>query len=219
MGTLTKADPAATTAAFASQPDMQRQMAALQAGGPWAQARNFAVMTGVSAGIACAYKRWRGTEDVYGTMVAAFGSGAAFSLVSGMGGAANPAQAAFTTGVCFAVFQGGFHKLGQAFGGGGAAGGGAGGTKAEEYARGVYMLQRLGLQRYEKTLKKAQLTDATLPLWSERALADARVPPGPRLLILGELDRYRKGGGKAPPAPPAAVSAAGEAVAGGVRVK
>lgn len=38
-------------------------------------------------------------------MVAAFGSGAAFSLVSGMGGA-NPAANAFTSGLLFAIFQG-----------------------------------------------------------------------------------------------------------------
>jgi hypothetical protein len=28
------------------------------------QARNFAVMTGVNAGITCAMRRWRGVEDV-----------------------------------------------------------------------------------------------------------------------------------------------------------
>lgn len=210
MGTLTKADPAASTAAFAGSPEMQKQMASLQAGGPWAQARNFAVMTGVNAGIACAYRRWKGEDDVYGTMCAAFGSGAAFSLVSGMGSAGNPAQAAFTTGVAFAVFQGGFHKIGQAFSGGGSA-------KPEEYARTTYMLQTLGLSKFDKNVKKAGLTDETLLLWTEAALADARVPPGPRLRILAHLDRYRRAGGKgggAMPAPPA-----GAALEGGVVVK
>ena len=43
-------------------------------------------------------------------MVAAFGSGVAFSLVSGMATGANPLQGAFTTGVFFALFQGAFHK-------------------------------------------------------------------------------------------------------------
>ena len=43
-------------------------------------------------------------------MVAAFGSGVAFSLVSGMASGASPLQGAFTTGVFFALFQGAFHK-------------------------------------------------------------------------------------------------------------
>ena len=34
------------------------------AGGPLVQARNFAVMTGVNAGISCVMKRIRGKEDV-----------------------------------------------------------------------------------------------------------------------------------------------------------
>lgn len=50
------------------------------AGGPLIQARNFAVMTGTNAGIACIMKRLRGKEDVQSSMVAAFGSGAMFSL-------------------------------------------------------------------------------------------------------------------------------------------
>lgn len=33
-------------------------------GGPFVQARNFAVMTGVNAGISCVLKRIRGKEDV-----------------------------------------------------------------------------------------------------------------------------------------------------------
>ena len=34
------------------------------AGGPLVQARNFAVMTGVNAGISCVMKRIRGVEDI-----------------------------------------------------------------------------------------------------------------------------------------------------------
>lgn len=44
-------------------------------------------------------------------MIAGFGSGAAFSLVSGMSGTANPLQAAFSTGVLFAALQGGFFQV------------------------------------------------------------------------------------------------------------
>ncbi len=39
---------------------MQAQM-----GGPWAQARNFAVITGVHAGIAAAVRRVRKKDDTY----------------------------------------------------------------------------------------------------------------------------------------------------------
>lgn len=48
---------------------MAKQITALQAGGPLVQARNFAVMTGVNAGLAALCKRYRGKEDVYGTCV------------------------------------------------------------------------------------------------------------------------------------------------------
>lgn len=37
------------------------------------QARNFAVMTGVNAGLACVMKRIRGAEDVQGRLVMAWG--------------------------------------------------------------------------------------------------------------------------------------------------
>lgn len=106
------------------------------------QARNFAVMTGVNAGLACVMKRIRGAEDVQGrlvmdyggekllpqfeisslvgnsimtidfffclfSMVAAFGSGAMFSVVSGMGGAGpNQAANAISSGILFALVQG-----------------------------------------------------------------------------------------------------------------
>lgn len=46
------------------------------------------------------------------SMVAAFGSGALFSLVSGMG-TPNPAVNAITSGVAFAVFQGGFFMVSE----------------------------------------------------------------------------------------------------------
>ena len=207
MGFLTKTDPAAVPAPGTPGADMAKQMAALQAGGPWVQARNFAVMTGVNAGLAAAYRHATGKEDVVGTMVAAFGSGAAFSAVSGMGGgggpgagAGGPIQSAVTTGMAFALFQGLFHQLGAAWSGGS----GDKAADAAAYARGAYMLRTLGLQKYEKAIRKAQLTDPTLLLWTEASLADARVPPGPRLLILAHLDQYRggRGGGGGPPPPP-----------------
>ncbi len=50
-----------------SPADMAKQMQALQSGGPMVQARNFAVMTGVNAGLAAACKLYRGKDDIYGT--------------------------------------------------------------------------------------------------------------------------------------------------------
>eukprot|EP00878_Enallax_costatus_P012182 GHUV01012722.1.p2 GENE.GHUV01012722.1~~GHUV01012722.1.p2 ORF type:complete len:143 (+),score=46.61 GHUV01012722.1:2538-2966(+) len=140
-------------------------------------------------------------------MGAAFGAGICFSLVSGV---PNPVQSAFTTGVAFAGFNGLFYQISQAF-------------KPEhddvEYAQGKYMLQMLGLQKYENNLKKSLLTDSTLMLWNERALSEARIPPGPRLLILHHLDRYRNPASilkpalplPHPPAQPAAAAAAAHA--------
>uniref|UniRef100_A0A0E0K0J1 Mitochondrial import inner membrane translocase subunit TIM22 n=1 Tax=Oryza punctata TaxID=4537 RepID=A0A0E0K0J1_ORYPU len=74
------------------------------AGGPLVQARNFAVMTGANAGISCVMRRIRGGEDIQGSMAAAFGSGALFSIVSGME-TPNPVANAITTGAAFAIFQ------------------------------------------------------------------------------------------------------------------
>lgn len=150
-------------------------------GGPLLQARNFAVMTGVNAGITCAMKRLRGgVEDVQTSMVAAFGSGAMFSLVSGMGGP-NQAANAVTSGLFFALVQGGLFKLGQKFS--------QPAPEENYYAKTKSMLSTLGLQNYEKNFKKGLLTDNTLPLLTDSALRDVKIPPGPRLLILDHIQR------------------------------
>jgi len=114
------------------------------------------------------------------SMAAAFGSGALFSIVSGMG-TPNPVANAITTGVAFAVFQGGFFMIGQKFSQ----------PQSEDtyYSRGRSMLQSLGLQNYEKNFKKGLLTDQTLPLLTDSALRDVKIPPGPRLLILDHIKR------------------------------
>ena len=52
----------------AASPQVSAQLAALQKGGPWGQARNLGVMTGVNAGLMLAIKKARGgTEDVWGS--------------------------------------------------------------------------------------------------------------------------------------------------------
>lgn len=71
MGTMTKLDPNAGkmfNPPAGANPEMAQRMSAIQAGGPAAQARNFAVMSGVNAGLSLAVKRYRGgIEDARGT--------------------------------------------------------------------------------------------------------------------------------------------------------
>ncbi|XP_027330112.1 chloroplastic import inner membrane translocase subunit HP30-2-like [Abrus precatorius] len=185
MGTLT-ADASSTfptpppNASLNPQAMASLKQAQALSGGPLIQARNFAVMTGVNAGISCVLKRLRGKEDVQSSMAAAFGSGAMFSLVSGMGGP-NQAANAVTSGLFFALVQGGLFQIGQKFSQ----------PPAEDihYSKTRHMLHNLGLQNYEKNFKKGLLTDNTLPLLTDSALRDVRIPPGPRLLILDHIQR------------------------------
>lgn len=145
-------------------------------------------------------------------MGAAFFSGAAYALASG---APNPLQGAFTTGTMFAAFNGLFYQLGNMF---------KGDEVETDYDRGKYMLTTLGLDKYSNNLKKGKLTDTTIMLWNDSALAEAKIPPGPRLLILHHLDQYRSASSMLKPAlpvpaypfkPPAsrAAPAAGQAAA------
>ncbi|KAL3521735.1 hypothetical protein ACH5RR_019884 [Cinchona calisaya] len=186
MGTFTRDISSSIPTPPPGAPNLNPQaMASLKqaqalSGGPLTQARNFAVMTGVNAGIACVMKRLRGKEDVESSMVAAFGSGAMFSLVSGMGGP-NQAASAVTSGLFFALIQGGLFKLGQKFS--------APPTEDVYYVKTRSLLSNLGLQNYEKNFKKGLLTDSTLPLLNESALKDVNIPPGPRLLILDHIQR------------------------------
>jgi hypothetical protein len=46
------------------------------------------------------------------------------------------------------------------------------------------MLFALGLERFEKNFQKGQLDDLTLPLLTDSALKEVKIPPGPRLRIL-----------------------------------
>lgn len=188
MGTMGKMN---MEAAASSGAPMAPQM--LNMGGPVTQARNFAVMTGVNAGVQAMMKRWRGgREDVQNQLVGGFFSGASFSLVSGgisnpaaVPGAAapNPLMAAFSAGVVFALFQGAFFKLGEIWSGPKAA--------DTEYARVKAMLTSLNLPQYEKNVRKGMLNDTTIGLWDNAALQEVRIPAGPRLLILAHIDQYR----------------------------
>nr|KJB37430.1 hypothetical protein B456_006G203900 [Gossypium raimondii] len=68
MGTLTKdvssSFPTPPQASLNHQAMASLKQAQALSGAPWVQARNFAVMTGVNAGLACVMKRLRGKEDV-----------------------------------------------------------------------------------------------------------------------------------------------------------
>ncbi|KAH7653747.1 Mitochondrial import inner membrane translocase subunit TIM22 protein [Dioscorea alata] len=186
MGTLTSDISSTFPSPPLDAPGLNPQaMASLKqaqafSGGPLIQARNFAVMTGVNAGISCVLKRIRGVEDLQSSVVAAFGSGATFSLVSGMGGP-NQAGNAIVSGLFFALVQGGIFKFSQKFSQ----------PPADDtfYTRTRSMLSSLGLQKYEKNFKKGLLTDSTLPLLTDSALRDVKIPPGPRLLILDHIQR------------------------------
>lgn len=64
LGSFSGLDPTANAAGAAANP----QLLALQKGGPWGQAKNLGVMTGVNAGLSLAIKKYRGgKEDVWGS--------------------------------------------------------------------------------------------------------------------------------------------------------
>ncbi|URE12568.1 Tim17/Tim22/Tim23/Pmp24 family [Musa troglodytarum] len=162
MGSLTSDASSALPTSPPNAPGLNPQaMASLKqaqafAGGPLVQARNFAVMTGTNAGISCVMKRIRGVEDMQGSMVAAFGSGAMFSLVSGMGGP-NQALNAVTSGLFFALVQGGLFKIGEKFSQ----------PPADDvlYSGTKRMLTNLGLQNYEKNFKKGLLMHSEMSIF------------------------------------------------------
>ncbi|XP_071728631.1 chloroplastic import inner membrane translocase subunit HP30-2-like [Rutidosis leptorrhynchoides] len=168
------------------------QQAQALASGPLIQARDLAVIAGVNAGISCVMKRLRGKEkiDIQTSMVAGFGSGAMYTLVSDMGGP-NLAANVLSSGVIFALLHGGLFKVGEKL---------SKPPVEDVYSETKLMLSTLGLTNYEKNFKKGLLTDRTLPLLTDRALRDVKIPPGPRLVILDHVQRnkdVKKGGRRA----------------------
>nr|GEV80143.1 mitochondrial import inner membrane translocase subunit TIM22 [Tanacetum cinerariifolium] len=98
-------------------------------------------------------------------------------------GGPNQATNVITSGVFFALVQGGLFKVGEKFSQ----------PKVEDvlYRETRTMLNTLGLQNYEKNFKKGLLNDSTLPLLTDSALRDVRIPPGPRLVILDHVQNQR----------------------------
>jgi negative regulator of sigma E activity len=67
LGSFSSLDPSQNPNA-SNNPQVTAQLAALQKGGPWGQARNLGVFTGVNAGLSLAIKKARGgKEDVWGS--------------------------------------------------------------------------------------------------------------------------------------------------------
>ena len=198
MGGMSKMDPNQPAPGMANP---QQSMMMNQS--PLIMARNFAVLTGSNAGLTAAIKKMRnGKDDVQGAMMASFGSGAAFSLVSGMANAQGQGvvPGMVSTGVVFALMQGAIYQIGKALGGGE--------KTPETEAEYVYtkgMLNTLGLNKYEKAFMKNQLSDRCLPLLNESSLQDCKIPAGPRLLILNHIDAYYRSW--TPPPIPVAVPA------------
>ncbi|KAL6499074.1 hypothetical protein OROHE_026375 [Orobanche hederae] len=171
-------------------------------GGPLVQIRNYAVLDGVDACVTCVMRRVRGKEDVQTRMTAAFSSGAIFTLVSGMG-----VQNAVAVGLSFALIRGGVFQLRpkssqQPHSGQKLSQQPQSGQKlsrqlqAEDlnYVKTRFMLRDLGLENYEKNFKRGLLFDSTLSLLNDSALKDAKIPLGPRLLILDYIESQQAPG-------------------------
>lgn len=171
-------------------------------GGPLFLGRNVAIMTGLNAGISLLVKRLRGDiDDWQNGAIGSFVAGTSYSLVANIFppkilpvGTVVPIGAiailtdGIKTGLVFAAFQSIFYVLGNKFGN----------NSPEEdttFRATKEMLEHLGLDKYEKNFKKGQLTDSTLTLLTESTLAEVKIPPGPRLLILnhiGSIKAYKE---------------------------
>ncbi|KAI3836605.1 hypothetical protein MKX03_014009 [Papaver bracteatum] len=144
---------------------------------PMEEARVLDALQATCASITCVMKRIRGKEDVQTRMAEGFGAGAMFRLMTWMGRPYVAADAVILGVVC-ALIGGIMFQLDQRHP-----------KPAVEYTRTRCMLSNLGLQNYETNFEKGLLTDITMPLLTESALKDVGVPPGPRLLILDNIER------------------------------
>ncbi|GJV59283.1 mitochondrial inner membrane translocase subunit [Tanacetum coccineum] len=70
-------------------------------------ARNFAVLKGVDAGLTCAIKKLRGKEDLHTKIVAGFGAGVMYSVVRGD----REPVTVISFGVMYALFSGGSFQI------------------------------------------------------------------------------------------------------------
>lgn len=176
VGQLTKSSMAASAGSGGMSRAMAAQMQSV--GGVWAQTRGLAALCGASSGLGTALKKLRKKEDVWSQMYSGAGGGAAYTIATGNFSIPAVMNTAVMLGGCNAAF----FKVGQMF---------KPDYSDQEYEKGQYMLQTLGLAKYAKNLKRGSLVDGTIMLWNDSALKEVRIPPGPRLLILHHVDQYR----------------------------
>ncbi|RZC76324.1 hypothetical protein C5167_000457 [Papaver somniferum] len=133
-------------------------------------ARNFALLRGTNGAMTCGMKRIRGgKDDTKARTVAGFTSGFMTSVIDDFPSPPN-ISIGIGIGLLFAVLNGLLHKV----------------LSSQQpvlddrcYTRTRCMLSKLGLQKYEKHFKK------------HFDLAEARIPLGPRVLILNHIERGR----------------------------
>ena len=196
---------------LANNPMMSAQLQAMEQMGS-GNAFRFAANIGALVFTQTAVTEWsklgRGTgeEDVWNTVSGSSASGVVFSLVSAVGTPAGPQLgSALGTGAMFGAFNALFWKIGRAMNKGKTGGKGLNGAPpipgADRYEGVDALLASVGLSEYGKNFRRARLDDRCLPLLTESALADARLPAGPRLLVLEgnraalEAWRRKRGGG------------------------
>ncbi|KAI3983318.1 hypothetical protein MKX01_013385 [Papaver californicum] len=126
----------------------------------------------------CALKRIRGKDDTKARAVAGFTSGYMLLMVGSS--SANRASEATVIGLIFALCCSLLHKVFPPQ---------LPVLDNKCYTRTKCMLSNLGLQKYEKHFKKHLLTDNTMSLLNHSDLAEARIPLGPRVLILNDVRR------------------------------
>lgn len=167
------------------------------AGGPLFVARNVAVMTGLNAGLTLLFKKLRNdTDDWQNHFGGALGAGFMYSLVANAfppkvlppgtiipAGLAAILMDSLQTGAMFGIGSSLIYVVGKKFSGQDVLDG----TPEDPFRATKEMLVALNLQKFEKNFKKGQLTDNTLTLLTEGALSEAKIPPGPRLLILNHV--------------------------------
>ncbi|KAI3905866.1 hypothetical protein MKW98_010997 [Papaver atlanticum] len=144
-------------------------------------ARNVSVLLGTSGDVSCVMKKIRGKDNLKARMVASFCAGFMFDMVRNFLG--SNAADAIIYGAGFSAIAGLLHKVRNS-------------SQPPVVLEGAChdrtrcMLPNLGLQNYEKHLEKHLLTDNTMPLLKERDLEIARIPLGPRVLVVHRIERH-----------------------------
>eukprot|EP00735_Rhodelphis_limneticus_P007137 TRINITY_DN19637_c0_g1::TRINITY_DN19637_c0_g1_i1::g.3245::m.3245 TRINITY_DN19637_c0_g1::TRINITY_DN19637_c0_g1_i1::g.3245 ORF type:complete len:275 (+),score=26.96,Tim17/PF02466.14/4.1e+02,Tim17/PF02466.14/1.5e-08,SAM_1/PF00536.25/0.0011,Gly-zipper_OmpA/PF13436.1/7,Gly-zipper_OmpA/PF13436.1/54 TRINITY_DN19637_c0_g1_i1:3-827(+) len=158
-------------------------LGSMSGGNPLSRGSQFAVLLGTSSGLQTALRRIRKKEDYVNSIVSGLGTGIAYNIVQGM---PTGFSGALSSGFAFGAFSGlGSYLFSSA----------SAVPHDPEYRLVRQMLKDLNFTQYEASFFKAQLKDICLPLLTDSALQEIRVPAGPRLLMLDYARRmYRKTG-------------------------